>query len=181
MMNVSENICPVCKTKNELQAVVCEQCGSVLNDPSVEWGHPTKTTDMEALTPDQIKDWSFKEIVAPEIPESGIAIYIDGDSKPSLVDSRGEFILGRKAETTAGMVVDLAPFRAYSLGLSRRHVLIKRAEDGYEVMDLGSVNGTWLNEQRLVPHTPYRMPSGSHLRLARMQILVVYHPFAEAK
>jgi hypothetical protein len=180
-MNVTENICPVCKAKNDLEAQVCGQCGAALNDPSMEWGHPTKTTDMEALTPAQIKDWSFQEAVAPDVPATGLAVHIDGDPKPAWVDARAEFILGRKAENTAGMVVDLSPFGAYSLGLSRRHVLIRRTADRYEVMDLGSVNGTWLNEQRLAPHTVYPLPSGSHLRLARMHVVVLYHPFAETK
>lgn len=179
-MNIIENICPVCKTKNEVQAIVCAHCGARLDDPFQELGHKTKTTDMQAPTPEMIRDWNLKESVNPEVPETGIAIYIEGRSGPAHVDATGEFILGRKATTTSEMLVDLSPFGAYSMGLSRRHVIIRRAEDGYEVMDLGSVNGTWLSEERLLPHKSYPLPSGSQLRLARMRLFVLYRPVVEA-
>ncbi len=179
-MHVSENICQVCKTKNGLDAVVCTNCGARLDDSFPDLGHKTKTTDMQALTPEMIEEWALEEVAFPEIPESGIAVYVEGDAMPVYVDSTGEFVLGRKSATTEGLLVDLSPFRAYSLGLSRRHVAIRRIRDGYQVMDLGSVNGTWLNEQRLAPHTAYSLPSGSRLRLGRMRILVLYRPFAES-
>lgn len=180
-MNVSENICPVCKTNNELEAIACSQCGAALDDPFRNAGHKTKTTDMQAPTPEMIRDWAFKEPVTPQIPESGIAVYVDGEANPVHVDLNGEFVLGRKSGMTAGILVDLSPFRGYSLGLSRRHVHIRQTGVGYEVMDLGSVNGTWLNEERLDPHKPYPLPSGSYLRLGFMRIFVLYHPFVKTK
>lgn len=180
-MNDSENICPVCKRENEPKAVVCAHCGARLEDPSMDSGHQTKTTDMQALTPEMIKEWSFKEAVVPEVPENGIAIYVEGEAKPAYIDSRREFVVGRKAGTTTELLMDLAPFRGYSLGLSRQHVVVRRVRDGYEVMDLGSVNGTWLNGERLVPHKPYPLYSGSHLRLGHMQIFVLYRPIMETK
>ena len=178
-MNVSENVCPVCKTKNELEAIVCGHCGATLDDPFIESGHKTKTTDMQALTPEMIREWSLKAAKEAVVPDSVIAFYVDGYSSPAYIDSKGEFVLGRKFGTTSELLLDLSPFGGYSLGLSRRHVVVQRGGDGYEVMDLGSVNGTWLNEERLVPQTQYPLPSGSHLRLGRMRILVLYHPFAE--
>ena len=181
IMNVSENICPVCKTKNELEAIVCGHCGARLDDPFIDSGYKTKTTDMQALTPEMIRDWSLKQAKEVAVPESGIVFHVEGQSKPASIDSKGEFVLGRKAEKTAEMLLDLAPFGGYSLGLSRRHAAIRPTGDGYEVLDLGSVNGTWLNEERLVPHQPYPMPSGSHLRLGRMRIFVLYRPFSETK
>jgi hypothetical protein len=180
-MNIPENICPICKTKNKVEAVVCEHCGAKLSDSFIESGLKTKTTDMQALSPEMIKEWAVKHAKTVTVPDTGIAFYIDGHSKPAYSDSKGEFVLGRKAEATSELLLDLSPFGGYALGVSRRHVVVRRTEDGYEVMDLGSVNGTWLNEERLVPHTGYPLPSGSHLRLGRMRILVLYRPFAEAK
>ena len=180
-MTASENICPVCKTMNEVEAIVCGHCGATLNDPLLDSGHKTKTTDMQALTPEMIKDWSFKQSKETIVPESGIAFYVDGHVDPAYIDTKGEFVLGRKAGTTSERLVDFAPFGGYSLGLSRRHVIMRRTGDGYEVMDLGSVNGTWLDEERLVPHVSYPLPSGSHLRLGRMRVFVLYQRSAETK
>ena len=177
-MNVSENVCPICKNKNELEAIVCWNCGATLEDPFMDPGARTKTTDMPALVPERSRDRTLNEAAIPDI---GIAVYIEDESDPAFVDSSGDFVIGRKVGTTSGVFLDLAPWGGYHLGLSRRHAAIRRTEHGYEVVDLGSVNGTLLNDERLVPHKPYSLPSGSRLRLGRMRLLVLYHPFGETQ
>lgn len=181
MMDVTQNICPNCKTENERGASVCKQCGTALSESSLEAGLKTRTTDMQALTPEMIEEWSLHESKELNIPDTGIAFYVDGHSMPAYIDTQAEFILGRKVGTTSENLLDLAPFGGYSLGLSRRHAVIRQTRDGYELMDLGSVNGTWLNEERVQPHRAYAMPSGSNLRLGRMRILVLYRPFEVPK
>jgi hypothetical protein len=180
-MNDSENICPVCNTRNELEAILCVNCGATLYGPGSNSEHKTKTTDMQALTPEMIREWVLNNTREAVVPDSGIAFYVDGHSMPAYIDSEGEFVIGRKVGTTSEDLLDLAPFGGYSLGLSRRHVSIRRKPDGYEVLDLGSVNGTWLNEERLAPHQSYPLPSGSQLRLGRMRILVLYRIVAETR
>ncbi len=178
-MNVSEIICPVCKTRNELDAKFCVNCGAALEDPFGEVEHKTKTTDMQALTPEMIQEWVLKNTREAVAPDSGIAFYVDGHSMPAYIDPEGEFVLGRKVGATSELLLDLAPFGGYSLGLSRRHAIIRHTREGYEILDLGSVNGSWLNEERLVPHQAYPLPSGSHLRLGRMRLLVLYQSFPD--
>jgi hypothetical protein len=180
-MNVSENICPVCKNKNELEAIVCWHCGAALDDPFMDPGARTKSTDMQAPVPGRIRDWFIDEA---GVPDSGIAVYVEGAFTPAFIDTRGEFVIGRRAGTTSGVsevLLDLSPLGGYSLGLSRRHAVIRRTEHGYDMLDLGSVNGTWLNDERLVPHKYYPLASGSHLRLGSMRLFVLYHPFVETK
>ena len=173
-MKVSEQICPICKNKNEIEAIVCEHCGATLDDPFMDPGARTKTTDMPAVSPESFRQWHVDDTA---LSNGGIAVYVEGESKPAYIDSRGEFVIGRKMGTTATpseVLFDLAPLGGYHMGLSRRHVVIRRTEHGYEILDLGSVNGTWLNEERLVPHIPYPLANGSHLRLGRMRLFVLY-------
>jgi FHA domain-containing protein len=180
-MNVSENVCPVCKNKNELEAVVCWHCGAALEDPFMDPGAKTKTSDMPALIPGTIRDWPIDDAA---IPDGGIAVYIEDEFNPAYIDSKGEFVIGRRVGTTSEVtevLLDLAPLGGYHLGLSRRHAVIRRTEPGYEVLDLGSVNGTWLNDERLAPHKAYPLPSGSHLRLGSMRLFVLYRPLVETK
>ena len=180
-MNVSENFCPVCKNRNELDAIVCRHCGAALEDPFMDPGAKTKTTDMPALVPESIRDWSIDQAA---VPDSGIAVYFEGVFDPAYIDSRGEFVIGRRVGTTSQVsevLFDLSQSGGYGLGISRRHAVIRRTEHGYEVLDLGSVNGTWLNDERLVPHKSYPLASGSHLRLGSMRLFVLYRPLAETK
>jgi FHA domain-containing protein len=177
-MDISENICPVCKNKNELEAIVCGHCGATLDDPFMDPGARTKTTDTSELAPERISDWSFN---GAAVPDSGIAVYVEGEFNPAYIDSKEEFVIGRKVGTTSEILFDLSPLGGFALGLSRRHVVIRRMGHGYEVFDLGSVNGTWLNDEKLIPHKPYPLPSGSHLRLGRMRLFVIYRSFPESK
>jgi hypothetical protein len=175
-MNVFENVCLVCKYKNELEAVVCGNCGAALEDPFMDPGAKTKTTDLPTLVPGAIRAFSIDEEV---LPSSGIAVYVEGVVEPACIDFREEFVLGRRVGTTSEGLLDLSPWGGYHLGLSRRHALIRRAEQGYEMLDLGSVNGTWLNDERLVPHKSYSLSSGAHLRLGSMRLFVLYRPLSE--
>src|SRR5215207_1262545 len=171
IMNVVENVCPVCRTKNEIEAIVCGNCGAALADPFMDPGHKTKTTDMQAVILERIQDWSVDEAA---IPDGGIAVYLEGQFKPVYIDSEGEFVMGRNVGTTSDVSLDLSTSGGYHLGLSRRHAVIRRTARGYEVLDLGSINGTWLDGERLIPHKAYPLASGAHLRLGSMRLFVRY-------
>jgi len=180
-MNVSENICLVCKKNNEPEAIVCGHCGAVLEDPFMDPGARTKKTNIPVLVPEGAKDWSVDESA---IPKRGIAIYMEGEFNPVHVDSSEKVVIGRRAGTTSQIqenLLDLSPLGGYGQGISRRHLVIQRSEQGYEILDLGSVNGTWLNDARLAPHKNYPLASGSHLRLGSMRLFVLYHPLMETQ
>ena len=177
-MDILENVCPVCQTKNELEAVVCGNCGAALEDPFLDPGARTKTTNMQAVDLEKIKDWLIDE---KAIPDGGIAVYVEGGFNPVYIDSKQEFVIGRKVGETSEGLLDLSAVGGYHLGVSRRHAVIRRTEHGYEMLDLGSANGTWLNDERLIPHKAYPLVSGSHLRLGSMRLFVRYHPQADTK
>jgi hypothetical protein len=180
-MTVSENFCPACKESNELEAIICAHCGAMLEDPFMDPGAETKTTNMPAVVPDSIRDWSIDEAA---VPAKGIAVYIEGEYNPAHIDSSEEFVIGRRVGTTSDFaegLLDLSTLGGYARGISRRHAIIRWTEHGYEILDLGSVNGTWLNDERLVPQKYYPLASGSHLRLGSMRLFVRYHPRAETK
>ena len=61
--------------------------------------------------------------------------------------------------------VDLSPFDPHTK-VSRRHARVFRKGDVYLVEDLGSINGTVINDSlRLAPHQPRALESGDKLRL----------------
>ena len=115
------------------------------------------------------------------IPLDGIAVYIAGTAKPVFLNSGEAFVIGRKIEETSEPFLDLTNLGGYLLGLSRRHAKVRRTALGYEILDLSSTNGTWLNDERLLPHKPYPLTSGSQLRLGRMRFVILYRTHAEIK
>lgn len=50
-------------------------------------------------------------------------------------------------------------------GISRTHARIERAGDGWRITDLGSTNGTFLDDNRLLPDIPETWPAGQVVRI----------------
>jgi hypothetical protein len=68
--------------------------------------------------------------------------------------------------------IDLTAAMGLEQGVSRRHACIFSRGDKVEIEDLGSTNGTLLNEGRLVPYLPEDLNDGDRLQLGRLPILV---------
>ena len=172
METTDHKFCPSCQRRNRVDAVNCEYCGQPLK--SVPENYPS-TVDVTGDTKSFVEDFNEKiEQVNREVPAEGIAIYLLGLTHPIEVRLENEFLLGRTTQATDEKVVDLTFYNAYTLGVSRRHLMVRRSGDGYEVMDLNSSNGTWVNEQRLVPQQPFPLKSGSQIRLGNMRIFVAF-------
>jgi hypothetical protein len=171
--------CPVCKNKNDREAVICVHCGAPLVTYDTD-SAATKTTDGHTELTQKIEGFFFDEAL---IPAQGIAIYVENNPKPIFSSSDEEFVIGRKVDgkETSSSFLDLSAFGGYHLGLSRRHAMVRRTKLGYEVIDLSSSNGTWLNDERLTSNLSYPFSSGSQLRLARLRLYVLYRPVPEVK
>lgn len=138
-MTVPENICPVCKNTNELEAVVCLSCGAALEDPYMDPGARTKATDSLEHAAGGLKGFFVDEAT---IPHKGIAIYVEGLSSPAYIDTKGEFVIGRMADRTSGIaevLLDLSPFGGYGLGISRRAKSGDRYRHTYHLSSIFSI------------------------------------------
>ncbi len=74
--------------------------------------------------------------------------------------------------------VDLTPYNAETMGVSRLHFSIEPEADRLLVRDLGSGNGTQLNGNRLKPDEAYRLNSGDQIMvgLLRLDVNFVLSP-----
>jgi hypothetical protein len=175
-LDFAEKFCPVCKNKNPREAPTCRTCGAALESFLLDSVIITRNTATE--TPAQEIDGLL--LSEAFLPAEGIAIYVSDTVRPALISLDREVIIGRNVQPTSEAFLDLTNLGGYLLGLSRRHARIRRYASGYEIIDLGSTNGTWLNDERLVAHQPYPLTSGSRLRLARMRLFVLYRSPVEA-
>jgi pSer/pThr/pTyr-binding forkhead associated (FHA) protein len=176
-LDISDKFCHVCKNKNDREALICVHCGASL-DTFFPESATTRTTDVPVTITGKSAAWLYDETV---VPTGSIAIYVEGASKPVFSCSDDEFVIGRKVDDSSEALLDLSGLGGYHLGLSRRHAKIRRKGNGYEITDLSSSNGTWLNDERLTPNRPYPLANGSQLRLARMRLFIVFRPTLEPK
>ena len=90
----------------------------------------------------------------------------DGNAKGrEIVIGSGEFLIGRLADDDNGRLAD-------DLELSRRHARIMRTLDGgIEIEDLGSTNGTYVNDQKVT--TRRRLEPGDVIEVGQTKLSVL--------
>ncbi len=108
--------------------------------------------------------------------DSSLTLQVSDNSvqsvKVSLATTDG-FVLGRSDSRSSFIPdIDLAEFKALDKGVSRRHAVFVRYQDKIHILDLSSINGTFLNGKRLKPDTPYLVNSGDELGLGDLVLLL---------
>lgn len=99
-----------------------------------------------------------------------IHLYITNLSAPFVFIEQESIFIGRKAEPQNDL--DLEPYRGKSLGVSRHHAEIIYKDGYYLVRDLGSANGTWINNQQIEPDRLEMLHNGDLLRIGYFPITV---------
>jgi hypothetical protein len=162
------HFCPVCKFKNESDATVCVNCHAPL-----EYAFTTKITTKRLS--ENIALLSHAEIdalIKSFTPAKGLTLFIVNNGELIIVnDDQKDLILGRKTNEDISNLINIG---AYDNFVSRRHANITKTDECYMIMDLGSSNGTWLEEHRLIPHKPYPLEDGAQIRLGHIQMMIHY-------
>jgi len=184
MSNIDPGVfCPACKMRNELGAYKCIYCNTALRTQTSQKTVMLRSLrEVTGILPDTYEH--FLDAPAPatepfmdfEIPTKGIVLINLENGQMITTRLERSFILGRvSAEIkTSEILVDLTQFGALELGISRVHAMIRLSKGKYQLIDLESSNGTWLENQRLVPKQPYPLESGDRIRVGRLNILVFY-------
>jgi hypothetical protein len=169
--------CPSCGHENLLNLPICEQCYAFLSDePPV--GSTTTVSVDQGLAAQVARAQHYNKHYGL-LDGNKVALYLDQFEESAIVPLEHELILGRYTPGSAGEErFDLTPYGGADLGISRLHAVIRqcatRQMGQMEIVDLGSTNGTWLNEARLAPYVPSVLRSGDHIRLARMWLTVYF-------
>jgi len=181
--SVSGVFCPACKMRNEPDVDVCVYCGTAIESEQKKAmnqnGVGGKTAGLQTTSLEDVLEARMDVVegfMDFELPSKGIALINLEDGKPIAVVEEKVFLLGRRSPEldTQEPLVDLMPFGAIELGISRMHAMIRKTKDGYKITDLGSANGTWLENQRLTAKQTYPLASGDRIRLGRLNLLVFY-------
>jgi len=142
--------CTQCGHKNPEGARFCSQCGTRLEAPAQEEAAPGETTSTITFGA-PAKDGDHRE--ERSLSDSDAAAV---DALPSgsalLVVQRGpsagsRFLLDTEV-VTAGRHPDSEIFLD-DVTVSRRHAEFRRTPEGYTVADVGSLNGTYVNRDRI--------------------------------
>jgi hypothetical protein len=125
--------CRQCGHANEPGARFCSSCGAPLDGEDA-------TANLDAIVSEDAP--AEPESPLEKLPE-GVAIVVvrRGPNAGSVFGLEGQ-------EVAAGRHPDSTIFLD-DVTVSRRHAIIERRDDGYAVRDVGSLNGTYVNHERV--------------------------------
>ena len=113
-------------------------------------------------------------MTSPGLLNRKTIILVIRDQPIRLPKSR-QVIVGRFAPTdNTPPDIDLVPYEAERKGVSRRHIRIVDSGNQVLVNDLDSLNGTWLNGERLKPLVEYPLHDGDFLKLGDLELQVKF-------
>ncbi|MEA5079352.1 MAG: FHA domain-containing protein [Anaerolineaceae bacterium] len=167
-------ICPNCQHKELPGALFCSECGAqlvnvdILNTRSIQ-RTATDQLDLRADVPE-----TLEKVIAVKNTEPNVSLHIIESGQVLHLKDRKEFTLGRTVEGQPILPdVDLSPFDAFTLGVSRLHAAIRIVNREVVVTDLGSSNGTRVNGQKIVPHVDYPINHGDIIAVGKLKIQVI--------
>ena len=153
--------CNNCGHRNPVGSNFCSSCGAVLATESAE--HTTITFHPAAPSD-------------PVDEEVSVALDEVGGDEGVLVVKRGpkagtRFVLD-KAVTTAGRHPDSDIFLD-DVTVSRRHAEFRQDEDDFQVVDVGSLNGTYVNRE---PVDTATLSNGDEVQIGKFRLVFLTGP-----
>ena len=169
------NICPNCKHKEITGALYCSECGTLLDGiPGLSTQSIKRISSSQMADPNEANQI---KITPPPSLDAEVALCIVDTRQIISLEDRDEFTLGRSAEGQPILPdIDLAAHHAYENGVSRLHASIRIEGKNLTATDLGSVNGTRLNGQKIPPHKPCALNHGDILTLGKLKLQVIIRP-----
>ncbi len=161
-------ICLKCETHNPANALVCSHCGSTFSPGSKTY----KIKNESAAPSSDILERAEK---LTSVYSDSFVLFFVGDERPLFIDRQQENItFGRLVPGETEPTVNLMDYSGGLKGVSRLHAAIKPIEKGYVIQDLGSTNGTWLNESALLPSAPQRIHNGDKVRMGQLAFYIYF-------
>jgi pSer/pThr/pTyr-binding forkhead associated (FHA) protein len=166
-------LCSKCGRQNPEDSLYCAQCGSPL--PRGGGERPAEQTSTISLTPLEVEHHD---------DDHGGELGATADALPAgtalLVVKRGpnagsRFLLDKDV-TTAGRHPESDIFLD-DVTVSRRHAEFRRSDGGYEVRDVGSLNGTYLNRERI---DATELAGGDEVQIGKFRLVYLTGPSADA-
>ena len=153
---MSDRTCPSCNHNNDLAANFCSSCGERIG------GGPDATT--EALSVVELGESSGNDHLddrAAIARGTGLLVVEEGPKSGSRYALDSEVITAGRHPESDIFLDDVT--------VSRRHVEVTRTEAGIAIHDVGSLNGTYLNRERI--DEPVVLRSGDEVQVGKFKMV----------
>ena len=175
--------CASCGFVNVPGASFCEQCGNPVSSAAPPAYTPPPAYDqVPAYTPAPVPTPAPEPYLAPPVMPSPAPLgYIEGrlviqasNASLPLMQGRSELTLGREDPVSNIFPdINLDPHGGHDSGVGRQHAKLVISAGQLCLVDLNSVNGSFVNRQKVIPGQPQPINDGDEIRLGRM--VLIYH------
>lgn len=168
--SVTHHLCTNCKTACTEDELYCMTCGCIL---------------LHALQTDDALMYATEKLGITESAPAAIQwgtrffhhrarLFLQVEQTQDIIPVKfvnNLAVIGRRGGSAIPHV-DLTEYDAVGLGVSRYHVRIAREFDALYVTDLNSLNGTFLDRERLKPEVPHLVHNKAILQLGTLLVRV---------
>jgi pSer/pThr/pTyr-binding forkhead associated (FHA) protein len=153
---VADVFCNNCGHKNPAGSNFCSSCGHAL-------GHPAEEPTTITFQPIEAGDPAEEQVVTlPDLPEGAGILWVKrGPNAGSKYALDKETVLAGRHPDSDIFLDDIT--------VSRRHAEFTRRGDGYVVRDVGSLNGTYLNRDRIDEEAP--LGNGDEVQIGKFKLV----------
>ncbi|MBE2238683.1 MAG: FHA domain-containing protein [Caldilineaceae bacterium] len=161
------SVCPQCGAQVIAGEMFCENCGAALGSLAPVVSSGGGYAPAPVVQP-PINQPSFGNASAfPPPPVSASAQLSATDGQTYQLSGKTTYLLGRKDDVSGNYPDVDTGDPGLQAGVSRRHAEVYQQGMQWFVRDLNSVNGTWVNTQRLAPNGSMPVSSGDSIRLGK--------------
>lgn len=155
--------CPVCGMTNRPGEVFCVDCGNPLSTGA----HPGGTQRLGFTEPKEGTYFGDDMVVVFRVQDSNEMIRVN--------PRKDDTVIGRRAPDSAVLPdVDLSPFNADHKGVSRMHAALRRQGVTLVLTDMGSLNHTHINGQRIHANEVRVVKNGDELQFGQLRVNVYF-------
>jgi hypothetical protein len=117
---------------------------------------------------------TYEELTRPSaLPPCEVVL--PNNQRIPLDAQKGEYVIGwHDATGGTGPDIDLHTVGGSALGVSRRHAVLRFVNGQWSLIDLGSTNGSFLDDTALVPNTPTAVRDKTKIRLGNIILFFRY-------
>jgi ribosomal protein L40E len=158
-------ICPQCGYTNPLPATFCGSCGEAFKS------NPARVNTPAYIPTPNLAPYSEAEQLVVNLTAGRLVIQNDNVSIPIPQDVP-EAILGRQdAASNSYPEIDLNPYGGHTAGVGRQHARLVMDRGHLCLIDLDSVNGSYVNRKKIPPDQPVPIQDGDEIRLGRLKMI----------
>jgi hypothetical protein len=166
--------CHECGEQYLAGALFCGECGAyLLAHDDIQLTLEVPAISVEAEGDAQTRPLEYR--LGFGIKADRIIFVIPGSGRRLKLDLSKEILIGR-VDTRQGIwpEVDLTLDEGAESGVSRRHALVRNSDEGVILIDLGSTNGTRVNDRQLSPERPHLLSNGDSVRFGRLLVKIYF-------